>query len=130
MWEYDEQGKREERGYLDETAKRVGKELGKTVTPALLLGEVPAAVDEYVKAHGVGLVVVGAHRRRGLLGLGSETVEDALLHHTDLPVLIVPPEAEFPLRGRHPAHSGPIGHLGEAAHDTGARRRAGRSHGR
>lgn len=96
MWEYDEQDKREERGYLDETAKRVGKELGKTVTPALLLGEVPAAVDEYVKAHGVGLVVVGAHRRRGLLGLGSETVEDALLHHTDLPVLIVPPEAEFP----------------------------------
>ncbi len=96
LWEYDEQDKREERGYLDETAKRVGKELGKTVTPALLLGEVPAAVDEYVKAHGVGLVVVGAHRRRGLLGLGSETVEDALLHHTDLPVLIVPPEAEFP----------------------------------
>ncbi len=96
MWEYDEQDKREERGYLDETAKRVGKEFGKTVTPALLLGEVPAAVDEYVKAHGVGLVVVGAHRRRGLLGLGSETVEDALLHHTDLPVLIVPPEAEFP----------------------------------
>ena len=96
MWEYDEQDKREERSYLDETAKRVGKELGKTVTPALLLGEVPAAVDEYVKAHGVGLVVVGAHRHRGLLGLGSETVEDALLHHTDLPVLIVPPEAEFP----------------------------------
>ncbi len=96
MWEYDEQDQREERGYLDETAKRVGKELGKTVTPALLLGEVPAAVDEYVKAHGVGLVVVGAHRHRGLLGLGSETVEDALLHHTDLPVLIVPPEAEFP----------------------------------
>ncbi len=96
MWEYDEQDKKEERGYLEETAKRVGKELGKTVTPALLLGEVPAAVDEYVKAHGVGLVVVGAHRHRGLLGLGSETVEDALLHHTDLPVLIVPPEAEFP----------------------------------
>ena len=45
---------------------------------------------------GWGLVVVGAHRHRGLLGLGSETVEDALLHHTDLPVLIVPPEAEFP----------------------------------
>ena len=96
MWEYDEQDKKEEWGYLDETAKRVGKEFGKTVTPALLLGEVPAAVDEYVKAHGVGLVVVGAHRRRGLLGLGSETVEDALLHHTNLPVLIVPPEAEFP----------------------------------
>ena len=96
MWEYDEQDKKEERGYLEETAKRVGKELGTTVTPALLLGEMPAAVDEYVKAHGVGLVVVGAHRHRGLLGLGSETVEDALLHHTDLPVLIVPPEAEFP----------------------------------
>lgn len=96
MWQYDEQDKKEEQGYLEETAKRVGKELGKTVTPALLLGEVPAAVDEYVKAHGVGLVVVGAHRHRGLLGLGSETVEDALLHHTDLPVLIVPPEAEFP----------------------------------
>ncbi len=96
MWEYDEQDKKEERGYLDETAKRVGKELGKTVIPALLLGEVPAAVDEYVKAHGVGLVLVGAHRHRGLLGLGSEVLEDALLHHTDLPVLIVPPEAEFP----------------------------------
>ena len=95
MWQYDEQDKKEEQGYLEETAKRVGKELGKTVTPALLFGEVPAAVDEYAKAHGVGLVVVGAHRHRGLLGLGSETVEDALLHHTDLPVLIVPPEAEF-----------------------------------
>ena len=95
-WEDDEQDKKEERGYLNETAQRVGKELGKIVTPALLLGEVPSAVEEYVKAHGVGLVVVGAHRHRGLLGLGAETVEDALLHHTDLPVLIVPPEAEFP----------------------------------
>ena len=81
---------------MDETAKRVGKELGKTVTPVLLLGEVPEAVEEYVKAHGVGLVLVGAHRHRGLLGLGSEVLEDALVHHTDLPVLIVPQEAEFP----------------------------------
>ena len=100
VWEYghekDEQDKKEERGYLDETARQVGKELGKTVTPALLLGEVPSAVEEYVKAHGVGLVVVGAHRHRGLLGLGSETVEDALLHHTDLPVLVVPSDAEVP----------------------------------
>ncbi|MEE8148063.1 MAG: universal stress protein [Longimicrobiales bacterium] len=95
-WQYDEQDKKEERGYLDETAKRVGKELGKTVTPVLLLGEVPEAVEEYVKAHGVGLVLVGAHRHRGLLGLGSEVLEDALVHHTDLPVLIVPQEAEFP----------------------------------
>ena len=100
MWEYDERDderhQKKEWGYLDETAKRVGEQLGKTVTPALLVGEVPAAVEEYVKAHGVGLVVVGAHRHRGLLGLGPETVEDALLHHTDLPVLIVPPEVEFP----------------------------------
>ncbi len=99
MWEYDEQDKKEERGYLDETARQVGKELGKTVTPALLLGEVPSAVEEYVKTHGVGLVVVGAHRHRGFLGLGPETVEDALLHHTDLPVLIIPAEAEFPAAG-------------------------------
>ena len=101
MWEYDERDderhQEKEWGYLDETAKRVGEQLGKTVTPALLVGEVPAAVEEYVKTHGVGLVVVGAHRHRGLLGLGPETVEHALLHHTDLPVLIVPPEAEFPV---------------------------------
>ena len=96
MWQYDEQDKKEERGYLDETAKRVGEELGKTVTPALLLGDAPEAVEEYVKTHGVGLVLVGAHRHRGLLGLGSEVLEDALVHHTDLPVLIVPQEAEFP----------------------------------
>ncbi len=96
MWEYDEWDRKKEWGYLDETAKRVAEQLGKTVTPALLDGEVPSAVEEYVKTHGVGLVVVGAHRHRGFLGLGPETVEDALLHHTDLPVLIVPAEAEFP----------------------------------
>ncbi len=96
MWEYDEKDQQEEQAYLDATAKRVGKQLGRTVTPALLLGDVPEAVEAYVEEHGVGLVMVGAHRHRGLLGLGSETVEEALLHHTDLPVLIVPPEAEFP----------------------------------
>ena len=96
MGEPDDRDRKKEWDYLDETAKRVGEQLHQTVTPALLVGEVPAAVEEYVKSHGVGLVVVGAHRHRGLLGLGPETVEDALLHHTDLPVLIVPPEAEFP----------------------------------
>ena len=96
MWAYDERDRKKEWGYLDETARRVAKQLGKTVTPALLDGEVPSAVEEYVKTHGVGLVVVGAHRHRGFLGLGPETVEDALLHHTDLPVLIVPPGVELP----------------------------------
>lgn len=96
MSQYDERDREKEWSYLDETAKRVGEQLGKTVTPALLDGEVPVAVEEYVKTHSVGLVVVGAHRHRGFLGLGTETVEDALLHHTDLPVLIVPAEAEFP----------------------------------
>ncbi|MCH7564555.1 MAG: universal stress protein [Gemmatimonadetes bacterium] len=96
MWQYDEQDREKEWSYLDETAKRVSEELGKPVTPALLVGEVAAAVEEYVKTHGIGLVVVGAHRHRGLLGLGPEAVEDALVHHTDLPVLIVPAEAGFP----------------------------------
>ncbi len=99
MLEYDEWDREKEWGYLDEAAKRLSKQIGKTVTPALLDGEVPAAVEEYVKTNGVGLVVVGAHRHRWILGLGPETVEDALLHHTDLPVLVVPPEAEFPSGG-------------------------------
>ena len=45
MWQYDEQDREKEWGYLDETAKRVSEELGKPVTPALLVGEVAAAVE-------------------------------------------------------------------------------------
>jgi nucleotide-binding universal stress UspA family protein len=99
MAEYDERDREKERGYLDGIAKRVGEQIGKPVTPALLLGEVPTAFEEYVKTNGVGLVVGGAHPHKWFLGLGPETVEDALLYHTDLPVLVVPPEAEFPAEG-------------------------------
>jgi MFS family permease/nucleotide-binding universal stress UspA family protein len=45
-----------------------------------------AAADE----HGAGLIVLGPHRRTGLLGHLQGSVANAVSAHTDIPVLLVP----------------------------------------
>ena len=55
-----------------------------------LIGSPAAALLDYERTKGIGLVVTGSHGRSRLSHLGLGTVADSLLRHGDVPILLVP----------------------------------------
>jgi nucleotide-binding universal stress UspA family protein len=55
-----------------------------------LIGSPAAALLDYERTKGIGLVVTGSHGRSRLSHLGLDTVADSLLRHGGAPILLVP----------------------------------------
>lgn len=84
---YDEHARDDEQ-YMNEIAEEL-RTAGMTVEIALTYGEPAKALSTFVKAHGVDMLIMGAHGHR-LLGdlLWGETV-DPVRHLVKIPILVV-----------------------------------------
>ena len=96
----------EEAEYLDGVAERVAAELGRAATTAVLpetakrSGDWPASardtashILEYAGRHEIGMLVMATHGRGGIARAWFGSVADAIIRASDLPVLLIRPDA-------------------------------------
>jgi nucleotide-binding universal stress UspA family protein len=83
---------RQEADYLDDLARRIGRDLGIAVRHQLLAGDVVPALEREVRVHDVDLVVMTTHGRAGLARAWLGSVADALVRNLEVPVLLVRPD--------------------------------------
>ncbi len=76
--------------YIDELAERIGAS-GLPVRPALLRGNVAAALSRYVEAERIELVVMTTHGRGGLKRAWLGSTADSLLRQCMAPLLLIRP---------------------------------------
>ena len=69
----------------------LAKETGMSCSPLFARGSVEAAVPYWIKEHGVDLVVMGTHGRRGLQHFLIGSVAEAVFRNATCPVLTVGP---------------------------------------
>ena len=80
---------REARAEMDEAKARLGKEV--SVSTELLPGEhVHDAVKRYVGEQQADFIALGTHGRTGFRRALMGSVAEAVLRHSDVPVLIFP----------------------------------------
>ena len=60
------------------------------ITTSVLEGDCAEAILAAAKAHRADVIVLGTHSRRGLDRLLMGSVAEKVLHHCELPVLIIP----------------------------------------
>jgi len=79
-----------------EAGAELAREAGLDARPKarLATGGVWRAVDEFAREQGAALIVCGSHGRRGLAAAIMGSVSTALVHHAELPVLVVRGTAE------------------------------------
>jgi nucleotide-binding universal stress UspA family protein len=84
--------RQDEQAYLSDLARRVTE--GRTVSlkTALLEGDVAAAIHDYAKAQGVGLIVLSTHGRGALSRFWLGSVADQLIREATLPVMLYRPQ--------------------------------------
>jgi nucleotide-binding universal stress UspA family protein len=98
LGEYDGRDRTEEEEYVKGMAARLTEELGQTVEPVLLDGEVPEAIDEYAaRFDKPGMIVMATHGRSGFSRAWLGSVADAVVRHAPWPVLLVRPCEEMDL---------------------------------
>jgi nucleotide-binding universal stress UspA family protein len=66
-----------------------------TVTTSLEQGPVADALAGYAKRHGVDLIIMSTHGRRGFARLSLGSVTDSLIRLTTIPVLVVKPPRSY-----------------------------------
>jgi nucleotide-binding universal stress UspA family protein len=69
----------------------LAKKNGITTTPLFARGPVEAAVPSWIKEHGIDLIVMGTHGRRGLQHFLMGSVAEAIFRAATCPVLTVGP---------------------------------------
>lgn len=79
------------RSYLDGVADRTADDLGESVSFALLDGTVPEGLRDYARAHGISLIVMSTHGRRGLSRAWLGSVAAGVIREAPAPVLLVRP---------------------------------------
>lgn len=101
----DSEVRRAHRRRLDAAARRVSRRV-----PDLVVEEVlheGDAVPGLVEVSGdAELVVIGSHRRGPIAGMLLGSVARGLLHHSPVPVCVVPPKREVASSARHVLRSG------------------------
>jgi nucleotide-binding universal stress UspA family protein len=80
--------------YLDSIVRRLAPDAGDdvTVSPALIEGTIPEALQEHVVATGADLVVMTTHGRGPVARAWLGSVADALLRRLSVPLLLVRPQ--------------------------------------
>lgn len=77
--------------YLERMAEYSAMHLERAARTALLTGPVAPAIDGYVRAHGIDLVIMTTHGRTGLSRAWIGSVADALVRTIEVPVLLLRP---------------------------------------
>lgn len=79
--------------YLDRMVEYTAMHVERTPKAALLTGQVARALETYVEAHGIDLVIMTTHGRTGLSRAWIGSVADALVRTVHAPVLLLRPRA-------------------------------------
>lgn len=95
--EYDDHDQAWEASYLEALAQRVSRESSAPVDTALLVGEIPATLEEYARKVDADAVVLSTHSRTGMRRVWMGSVAEALIRAGDLPVLAVHGEEGEPV---------------------------------
>lgn len=82
--------------YLEKTAAELRPRAGGELTTRLLEGRVWEAVVERAAAGEAGLIVMATHGRGAVSRAWLGSVADAVVRHTEQPVLLIRPEEEVP----------------------------------
>ncbi len=73
--------------FLQKTKMHLGDENLQTIAEE---GETAACVLKVAKERGIDIIVMGRHDRSGLEKILTGSVSDEVLHHSSIPVLIIP----------------------------------------
>jgi nucleotide-binding universal stress UspA family protein len=76
--------------YLDKTKRHLGDEKIQTIVKSGLFGETILITASELKAD---IIVMGTHSRRGLEKILVGSVAENVLHHSSIPLLIIPTKA-------------------------------------
>jgi nucleotide-binding universal stress UspA family protein len=76
--------------YIDQTVERLSNE-GVDVEAVIARGNPGEAVLEYAVKNNIDLIVMGTHGRSGFSRLMFGSVASHIIHHSPIPVLLVPP---------------------------------------
>jgi nucleotide-binding universal stress UspA family protein len=87
----DARAREQARGYLDGVVKRLAETAGVPVSGVFLEGGVADALHEYIKGHGVDLVVMTTHGRGPLSRFWLGSVADELARRAPAPLLLIRP---------------------------------------
>jgi nucleotide-binding universal stress UspA family protein len=90
--EVEQQVREREYAYLDSLSKKLTKGGGLHVDCTLLNGQIAESLEEYAERTGTDLVVMTSHGRGGVGRMVLGNVADQLVHHLNVPVLILRPE--------------------------------------
>ncbi|HEY2114461.1 MAG TPA: universal stress protein [Candidatus Angelobacter sp.] len=74
-----------------EQLTKLAKETGVAATPLFARGAVEAAVPHWINEHGIDLVIMGTHGRRGLQHFLMGSIAEAIFRNATCPVLTVGP---------------------------------------
>ena len=77
--------------YLKKVAEGMKKE-GINATTVIKLGEPAAEILNYAKHNEVGLIIMSTHGRSGPANWAFGSVAERVVRHSNVPVLIAPPE--------------------------------------
>ena len=88
----DREGRLEESDAIDLSTAWAGhaREAGLTVATETMEGDPATSVVEAARRHGATLIVVGTHGRTGVRRLVLGSTAEAIVRHSDRPVLVVP----------------------------------------
>jgi len=89
--ELEKHAREQEREYLDGVAARFPD---LDVRTALLEGSIVNALEDYIAAERIGLVVMTTHGRSGLSRAWLGSIADALIRHVEIPILLQRPDPE------------------------------------
>ncbi|HEX3273672.1 MAG TPA: universal stress protein [Gemmatimonadales bacterium] len=90
----DVAGRASERSYLQALEARLREAGTRIASSATLTGAVGSALADYVRDHGIDLVVMATHGRGGVRRAWLGSVADYLIRHLEVPVLLVRPHDE------------------------------------
>lgn len=83
--------KRESEQFLEQSKKHLGDG---TITTLVADGETADTILFIAEEHKIDIIVMGSHSRRGLDKLLMGSVAEKVLHHTKVPLFIVPTREE------------------------------------
>lgn len=78
---------------------RALEKIGYTVTPVVSFGDAASEIERFVDEENVDLVAMCTHGRTGLERMLLGSVAQHVVHHVDIPVLLIRPSAEEPSNG-------------------------------
>jgi len=84
-----EENRKASEALLEKSREKLGDYPGKVETVAMH-GDAPSAIVQYAKENGVDLIIMGSHGMGAVMNrILTGSVTTKVLHHTDIPVLVI-----------------------------------------